>query len=186
MIKVGTDKRTIRSAMRLADGLIQCMQKKDFTEINVTDLQRASGISRATFYRLFDNVQDVLDYKCQAIAREIPDKFQAASPESRGNFLVFTLRCWMSQKKVLDAVFKSGRADILQNALLNNSGFFSEQLSFEEIPPKTMDYLAPASMGILSSILMTWVRRGKKETPDQLAEMFRNMKDFISIIDICQ
>lgn len=182
MIRVGTDKRKIHSAELLVNGLIQCMEEKDFTEINVSDLQKASGVSRATFYRLFDNIQDVLAYKCQVMAAEIPQKYTAISAEKKENFLLFTMRYWLNHHRFLEAIFVSGRADILQNALLENSDFLCTQLSFEAIPLETKDYLASASMGILSSLLITWVRHGRKETPEQLIEIFNGFSEIAPIL----
>lgn len=173
MVRVGTDKRKIHSANLLVDGLIKCMEKKDFTEINVSDLQKASGVSRATFYRLFDNAQDILFYKCHEIAREIPQKYSEASKNNNESFLTFTLHYWMSQQQFLEAIFRSDRADILQSALLENSDFLRVQFSLDTISSENMDYLASVSMGILSSLLMTWIKHEKKETPEQLIEIFR-------------
>ncbi len=172
MIRVGTDKRKIHSAELLLNGLIKCMETDDFTNINVSDLQKASGVSRATFYRLFDNTQDVLAYKCRMIATEIPKKYHTCSPECREIFLLFTLRYWLENHLFLEAIFMSGRADILQHALFENTDFFRSQFSLDFISEGTLDYLASAAMGILSSILITWVRHGKKETPEQLIEVF--------------
>ena len=150
------------------------MEKKDFTEISISDLQKASGVSRATFYRLFDNVQDVLDYKCRAMAAELPVRFRAEGTEQGESFLLFTLRYWMEQHRFLDAVFASGRADILQNAPTENDSLVQELLSGSGLDADAMDYIAPASMGILSGVLLTWVRHGKKETPEQIVDMFRS------------
>ena len=173
MIRVGTDKRRIHSAELLLEGLVFCMEKKDFTQISISDLQKASGVSRATFYRLFDNVQDVLDYKCRAMAAELPARYRAAAVEQRESFLLFTLQYWMEQHRFLDAIFASGRTDILQNALLENDGLVQELFSGIVPEGTAMEYIASASMGILSSILITWVRHEKRETPEQLVEIFQ-------------
>lgn len=182
MIRVGTDKRKIHSAELLVNGLIKCMEKKDFTEINVSDLQRASGVSRATFYRLFDNVQDILAYKCQAIALEIPKKYHDLPADRKEDFLSFTLHYWMEEHQFLEAVFKSNRADILQSALLKNSGFLYERFPLNTISEEKMDYLAAASMGVLSSLLITWVKHGKKETSEQLIEIFRGFGEIMPVM----
>ena len=76
MIHVKEDKRAKRSAELLLDGLVICMNQKDFTEISVSDLQKASGVSRATFYRLFDNVQDVLAFKCEELAITLQNEYK--------------------------------------------------------------------------------------------------------------
>lgn len=182
MIKVGADKRKKHSAELLVNGLITCMETKAFTEINISDLQRASGVSRATFYRLFDDVQDVLAYQCQTMAAEIPKQYHAVSVKNRESFLLFSLRYWLEQHRFLEAIFVSGRADILQNALLGNAAFLREEFPIEGITPETMDYLISASMSILSGLLLTWVKHGKKETPEQLIEIFKGFGEIAAVL----
>lgn len=182
MIKVGEDKRKKHSAEMLVNGLITCMETKDFTEINISDLQRASGVSRATFYRLFDDVQDVLAYQCQTMAAEIPEQYHVASVKNREGFLLFTLRYWLKQHRFLEAIFVSGRMDILQNALLENAAFLREEFPIEGIEPDTMDYLMSASMSILSGLLLTWMKHGKKETPEQLIEIFKGFGEIAAVL----
>jgi len=183
MIRVGTDKRKLHSAEQLLSALVTLMDKKDFSEITVSDLQKESGVSRATFYRLFDNPQDVLDYKCRSLAVEIAEKYSRLSEDKKESFLLFTLRYWLEQHAFLEAVFKCGRGDILQNALFENYDFLRSNFHFESIIPiEMMDYLDSASMGILSSILLTWVKHGKKETAEELIEIFRGFGELMPLL----
>lgn len=175
MIHVGTDKRRLHSAQLLADALMQCMEEKDFTQITVSDLQRESGVSRATFYRLFDNVQDVLAYQCQEISDDLTVKYQKSGEDSEDSFLLFTLRYLFSHHKLLEAIFKVNRGDILQQALLRNLWFLKEQFPIKDVPDEQFDYLFASSAGILGSILMVWVRHGQKETPEELLAIFRQI-----------
>ena len=60
MYHISNDIRTQKSADLIANALNEYILKKDFTEITVTDLQKASSVSRSTFYRLFDNIVYIL------------------------------------------------------------------------------------------------------------------------------
>lgn len=46
-------------------------KQKPFAEITVSELHRDYLISRTTFYRLFDNTVDVLEYMVDRMGREI-------------------------------------------------------------------------------------------------------------------
>lgn len=48
------DKRSTASARELVRGLMECLKEKPMNAITVSDIHRATGVSRATFYRLFD------------------------------------------------------------------------------------------------------------------------------------
>ena len=40
--------------------LIQLMEKKDFNDISITELTKRAGVGRVSFYRNFENKEDVL------------------------------------------------------------------------------------------------------------------------------
>lgn len=63
MYHVKDGKRTKESARLIVGGLHECLKMKKFESITVTDVQKQSTVGRATFYRLFDSVSDVLAYE---------------------------------------------------------------------------------------------------------------------------
>ena len=54
------------SQARIAEALISLMEQKTFSSINVSELCRAAGVSRPTFYSLFGSMEDVVRYVLQA------------------------------------------------------------------------------------------------------------------------
>lgn len=64
MYHVGTNKRSLDSAELIYYGVAICSQDKALESITISDVQRVTGIARTTFYRSFDNILDVLEWKC--------------------------------------------------------------------------------------------------------------------------
>ncbi len=62
MYHISKDERAKKSAIKIGNGLLRCLKTKEFYQITVTDIQKTSNVGRATFYRLFDNITDVLSY----------------------------------------------------------------------------------------------------------------------------
>ena len=56
----GRDKRRDSVDERIGDAVFSLMSTTDIPEIRVGDVARAAGISRSTFYRHFDSVDDVV------------------------------------------------------------------------------------------------------------------------------
>ena len=133
MIRMKNDKRAKHSAELLLGGLVKCINEKDFTEISISDLQKSSGVSRATFYRLFDNVQDVLAYKCELLAITMETEYKKIKPDEREPFLLFSLRFWLENHAFLDAIFKCNRGDILQNSLLLHTEHLTSEYDLKHI-----------------------------------------------------
>ena len=51
------NKRTTEE--KFYDGLVKLMKRKEYKNITITDVAAEAGLSRMTFYRHFDNVDDV-------------------------------------------------------------------------------------------------------------------------------
>ena len=64
MYHIKHDKRAQASTELICAGLLVCMKEKPFARITITDVQRASTVSRSTFYRNFDCLEDVLALLC--------------------------------------------------------------------------------------------------------------------------
>ena len=71
MYHIKKDKRSQTSARLISEGLTKCLQKKDFSKITITDIQKESYVGRATFYRLFDKLPDVLAYQCDQVFEDV-------------------------------------------------------------------------------------------------------------------
>ena len=75
MYHIKSDRRSQASANELARGLNVCLKSMPLSTITVSDLHRITGISRATFYRLFDTIEDVLVYQCDQMLTKVLDSW---------------------------------------------------------------------------------------------------------------
>ncbi|MGB0389158.1 MAG: helix-turn-helix domain-containing protein, partial [Ardenticatenaceae bacterium] len=64
MYHIKNDQRAIRVSQMLVDALVVLMGQKKFDQIKVSDLVKEAGVGRATFYRNFDMIEDVLRMRC--------------------------------------------------------------------------------------------------------------------------
>ena len=65
-----------KSAELVVNAFDECLKSHDFENMTITELCNASTISRATFYRLFDDLEDVAAYKCELFAEEFSEAFK--------------------------------------------------------------------------------------------------------------
>ena len=63
--------RSSLSRNRLIQALMTLMQEKDYTDITVTDLTQAAGVSRMAFYRSFSSKEDVINRFMAAVGEQI-------------------------------------------------------------------------------------------------------------------
>lgn len=181
MYRINENKRIQRSATLIKDALIVCLQEKDFNTITVSDIQRVSGVSRATFYRIFDNTSDVLTYYCELLMADIINQSETLSFQNHKDFLLFLFQSLLENHLFLEAVFRSSCEDILLNALLNYSMQRHMQRAYPHANEKEMDYLITGICGFLVGILRTWIKHGKQENPEELYAIISRMSTIISL-----
>jgi AcrR family transcriptional regulator len=71
-----------RSLQRILDGAMAALSRRGATQLSMTDVCDAAGISRATLYRYFSNKQDLLTAVGEHVSRNFIDGIRAATAQS--------------------------------------------------------------------------------------------------------
>ncbi len=107
---VKNDKRSQRSAKAISDGLIECLRTTRFDDLTITALCNHCNIGRATFYRLFDEMDDVLMYKCDSFADSLDSKI---APLDKDQTIKEYYKEWMNNTELLSIVMDNKKWDIM-------------------------------------------------------------------------
>jgi len=179
MYRITENKRIQRSASLITNALISCLSEKNFDEITVSDIQRTSGVSRATFYRIFDNTTDVLIYHCELLTESIITQTEHIMFETHKEFLLFIFRAMIDNHIFVEAVFRSGYEDILLNTLMNHVMKRHTEYVSPNTSVKEMDYIISGICGYLIGIMKIWIKHGKQENPEELYQIIENLSQLI-------
>ena len=95
MYHISTDKRAQKSAALIWQGMEQYLQEKPFHKLRISDINQKSYVSRATFYRLFDSLQDVLVYQCDRIYSQLEKAFRSNEIQTKQDFFLLLIEKWM-------------------------------------------------------------------------------------------
>lgn len=184
MYHVSNDKRTKESAELIYQALTECMKKKAFNKISITDIQRVSGVARTTFYRDFDEMVDVLHWKCDLEYKKSMNAYVNMESHTAGEneFLLFYFDYWMHNYEILDALISIDRYDIIFKCHLANSkiitSYFSENY---EISSEHYNYYMTSRIAAFVSVLIEWAGSGKKESARELVDIIiDNFKDAVT------
>ncbi|MCH3967878.1 MAG: TetR/AcrR family transcriptional regulator [Atopobiaceae bacterium] len=181
MYHISHDKRSERSAETIYEGLLRCLEEKPFDRITVSDLQRASGVARTTFYRCFDDVSDVLTWRCDACFAEVLGQ---CGPEGFADELGLVRRYfeyWMRHSDILELLVRIDRQDIIYACHMRAADALQERYgSVPGLPDGEGDYFMALRTGLTISILTTWLRRGRTESPDEVADIVKGQVAMIA------
>ncbi len=169
MYHISNDKRAKKSAGLVGNGILKCLEKKDFAEITVTDVQKASMVGRSTFYRLFDNTADVLSYLCDGIFEQAGKAYEELNSSDTDETTLVFIQFWMENKTLLKAIVDSNRMDFIFQAhmkyLTPSKEFFFRESKMDEVQTT---YLMTILTACTSAVLTAWLKSGEEETAEQL------------------
>lgn len=175
MYHIKDDQRSIRSSQMIYEGLVKLMDEMDFSTITVTDLVDAAEVGRTTFYRNFDEIEDVLRLRCDQVVEGLIDYLQSYRQrhpdESRTTILKPILRYFYLHSELIELLVKAKRIYIFEEALLSRFEPFRPAFrTFYALEEDYLDYLIVLRISGIARILTHWIETGKKQAPDELAE----------------
>ena len=186
MYHIKSDRRSCHTAEEISQGLLECLKDQPLNSITITDIHRRTGISRATFYRLFDTVEDVLDWLCAQPPREEEQLLPVMEQGSPAKVFTRMLELGLENHDLLKALVDNGRYDLVyryaeQRFRLMNSLY---PQSLPQLEETEYDYTVSAMAMNMVSTLVTWVRRGRVDPPEEVALYSRRyMKLMATMMD---
>lgn len=124
--RMNQDKRSKRTRAWLLETLLELLEKKEYSEISITELTENADIARQTFYRNYDNMDDILLSEMDDILDEYVKKVQKNMETKNDLTWDFEVKqlvyVWQRNEALFKALLKAGLG--LQ-ALEKLSEFFS-------------------------------------------------------------
>lgn len=112
--KLKQDKRSVRTRAWLLDTLVELLGEKEYVDISITELTARAGIARQTFYRNYNNMDDILLYKLKEIHDDYLNRVQKHMEKSKDSSWDFEVKqmIFMCQRnvKLFRALQKAGLA----------------------------------------------------------------------------
>ena len=175
MYHIAADRRSQRSAQTIADTLSQVIDEGGFETLRISELANRAGLGRATFYRNFDAVEDVLRWQCDVSLQRLGEYVRAhlrmrPSDEPYPLLRPF-LRFFAINSRIVELLIATGRTDILQEAFAREIGKLEAAF-----PPLTgvsadhLEYRPVVRSAMVVSVLVHWIGNGKRHPPDELAD----------------
>ena len=174
MYHIKQDKRSQTSASMLYEALMECIREKGYDKISVTELVARAGVGRSTFYRNFDEISDILYWKCDRQFAELLQDYDRIR-SSAGNplgLLEHVFSYWMERSEILETLLSINRIDIIYDCFSKNSVFVTEAMQRQyQLSEVECEYFIYIRIGVFVGAMHTWLKGGRKETAQQLSQI---------------
>jgi len=174
MYKLCKTEQSAQRQRQLEDGLLDAMLQQRYEDISISDLCDQLQVPRKSFYRYFASkdgaLHALIDHRLLEFEMLTSSK---SSRTSHGelNLLMF-YEFWYSQKRLLDALSRSGLSNVLAERSIELS-CGSEKMGYYTL--RTHKNIRDVAITFVTSGLMTlviqWHRDGFQESPREMAEI---------------
>lgn len=174
MYHISKDKRCLASAEEMYKGLERLLREKPFNEITVSDIQKSSYVARSTFYRSFDNISDILYWKCDVCFKEVLGSFSPQQFASELGMIDGYFSYWLAHNDILEQLLKINRIDIIYACHSKNAEEMAKRYGkLPNMDETSSRYFLAIRTGLTISVLTAWLKGGKKETPRQIEKIIK-------------
>jgi len=180
MYHIKQDQRSVESKIRLYDALSKKMREKTFQSVTIKEVVDSAQVGRSTFYRNFDNLEDVLVWKCDDTFDDLYHSIlQSISPQTdqtgtgKFPFILPFFRYWHADSEIIELLVEANRLDVIFAAFEDTMKKLVRML-----PPAMMnrspnlDYFLAFRSGAVIRVLLQWIKNHKNVTPEDMYKFF--------------
>lgn len=166
------DKRKLANQQvkdRLLAALVDFAGRKDWSKVTVTELVEAAGVARASFYRNFASVEDLVEYGIS----QVTQRYHEGKPEGCEGFrdraiVEYKFRFYQENAQLVLAFHRAKAATSLLDLITD-----CEIAVWGDMPVSSpARYEVYFYAGAFYNVLLCWLESGAKEPPEAMAEEF--------------
>lgn len=155
MYHIKDDLRSQKTAQKIYRSIRRILWTKPLSEITITDIKNDCGVSRSSFYRNFDNILDPMTMKLDQF---IQDYMEQSAAIDVNDHILFFFEYWNYHSDFITILSTQGYGYIIME-------------SFKKVTPDINKYDIAVKISIMSTLLITWNKNKKKESPQKMAEI---------------
>ena len=176
------DRRIRYTKKVIKDTFIELLEQKPINKITVTELCTKCEINRATFYRYYEDVYDLMEkLKSQYVC-----ELKAAISISKDDYTIsgFT-------SEILEVILKNKELSRILFSLKNGKDFLDDVLDIahqkciekwnrygKNVPQEQVGYLSTFITAGTIGILNDWIQNDYKESPSEIANLIENISHY--------
>lgn len=154
---------------RLFAALIEYAGQRDWSALTITELIEKSGVARASFYRNFKSVEELIDYGVEQMAA----RYHEGKPSCGKDFhsrdaMLYKFRFYRKYAGLVLAFHHAKMGTTLLDIITD-----CEMNAWGDMPASSISrYELYYFSGAFYNVLLCWTEGGMKETPEAMADEF--------------
>ncbi len=152
---------------QLTAALLELLEEKELRDISVSEIAAAAGVHRVSFYRSFNEKEDILREHMNATYRRWEGaRVPSGEPASEQEAIVGLFAYMVRNGAFYRLLYRRGLFHLFKEVLLSNVGPRPE---FSNHAAYATAFLANGIYGWIAE----WAARGMQESPEEMAALLR-------------
>jgi AcrR family transcriptional regulator len=157
-----------QTIQKITEALLNLMEKEPFEDITVTDITRQAGVARLTFYRHFENKEQVLLTHLDAIFESYLSEILKMDDMNLRDGLCRCFEYWKRDKRLPGFLARPGTVPLIQQSF----GRYLQRVLDTNIHPRKFSYFQKKFIeGGLLLTMTDWLANPRGLTPEDMADM---------------
>ncbi|MCR4723154.1 MAG: TetR/AcrR family transcriptional regulator [Eubacteriales bacterium] len=155
---------------RMAHALIDLLQEKRINEIKITELIKYAKVARASFYRNFASLEDILIYGFDRIMEKFSEESskRRSGADSRRSFIVWAFGFFNENRTAILTSYYSGIA-YYQYDTITRVFLKANDATYKPFEIQLWDYFYS---GAFFSVVIAWMESGPSISEEEVADRF--------------
>lgn len=164
-------KESVKDRLLLA--LISFAGQKDWSKLTVSELIQAANVARASFYRNFTSIEDIIEYGIQQLAEQYHQgmSFDHEDFHSR-EVMLYKFQFYKAHAKLVLAFHHANMSTTLLDVITNCEIDACGDMSIHSITRYEVYYYA----GAFYHMMVHWLENGTKESCEEMANEFLRIR----------
>ena len=171
MSKASMDNQRVKN--QITEGLFTLLREKSFSEITVTDIVKEANVARASYYRNFQNKEEIIEAAMDSLRDELmtdipydDDEHIFNQVNARAGFEK-ALTCCLVKKADLLTLYHNGFGSLIQQTFNRYIMEFAGNMPANSVERYKLYFIS----GAVTNVLIEWLNEGAKEPPREIAAL---------------
>lgn len=150
----------------LKNALLKLLAEKPLNDISISELVETAEVGRASFYRNYEQKEDILKAHIDCLFREWIDEWQKSEGSPLSEQIRILIAHFEKHRDFYRLLNDRNLTYLLKDAVI---GICGPKPEYDKVQAYTTAYFAYVLYGWID----VWFQRGMRESADEIAEMFR-------------
>lgn len=146
----------------ITQALFKLMKSKNYHDITVSALVKTAGVSRNSFYRNYQSIEDILR---QYLVEQTSQWWNEYIADPNPNIIAETFQHFLNMREEILLLYRAGLSHLLMEHII----LCGKQSLTGEV---SNAYQTAFMSGGLCGLTNEWILRGMKETPAEMQALF--------------